>query len=622
VPWTFNDGHGNSIVVNQVVIIDDTIAPIIPVLTDVVGQCSATATPPTTTDNCIGSITATTTSYPAPYTFSNQGTYLIVWNFNDGNGNSFNVNQNVIVDNTSPPVIPALADVTGQCSATAPTPTFTNTCTGAIINATPNINPPTRNTQGTTVIIWTFDDGNGNVQTVNQNIIVDDTTAPVAINPPANITYQCIAEVPLVGSLTAIDNCSPIQTVTGSDVIDNSNLCNIIITRTWTFDDGNGQILPITQIITVQDTIAPIFTGNLPDESTIECSSSIPLAVVQAIDNCSATPINASFTDSAQIPLVGLCPLKYKIERTWKATDSCGNVSLPYIQIINFKDTTKPTATGIVTPLPATCESIPPPPTLVPADNCTAPTDLIVTPMTEVKSVTSPTGTYTITREWIVSDGCNSETFTQVVNVTIPNFIQQIPEVYTNCNIDSTIKIDLIKEIQKTIPSVPTNGTWIDVNSVLGVNFDPANGTFEPYKVPVGVYYIEYKNNDVNCPTIIKFTIKVDDDCSVLCESPLIIKNAITPNGDTINETLVIEGINNECIVSNSIEIYNRWGIKVYEKQNYDNELEPFTGMSDGRSTYKKGDLLPTGTYFYILNYQNKNNVSKSESGFIYLTRE
>ena len=36
-------------------------APVVPVLADVTGECSATATTATTTDNCSGTITGTTT---------------------------------------------------------------------------------------------------------------------------------------------------------------------------------------------------------------------------------------------------------------------------------------------------------------------------------------------------------------------------------------------------------------------------------------------------------------------------------------------------------------------------------------------------------------------------------
>jgi len=60
VHWTFSDGNGNSSTANQTVIVKDATAPVAPVLANVTGECSATVTAPTTTDNCAGTVTGTT----------------------------------------------------------------------------------------------------------------------------------------------------------------------------------------------------------------------------------------------------------------------------------------------------------------------------------------------------------------------------------------------------------------------------------------------------------------------------------------------------------------------------------------------------------------------------------
>ncbi|MCL6296752.1 hypothetical protein, partial [Jejuia spongiicola] len=96
INWTFDDGNGNSIVVPQNVIVDDTTDPTAPTLADLTGECSVTATAPTITDNCNGTIITGTTTDPLTYT--TQGTFVITWTFDDGNGNSIDVDQNVIVD--------------------------------------------------------------------------------------------------------------------------------------------------------------------------------------------------------------------------------------------------------------------------------------------------------------------------------------------------------------------------------------------------------------------------------------------------------------------------------------------------------------------------------------------
>src|SRR2546427_3287734 len=62
IHWSYNDGHGNISTQNQNVIITDVTAPVtnVPNLPDVAGQCSAMTTAPTATDNCVGTVTGTT----------------------------------------------------------------------------------------------------------------------------------------------------------------------------------------------------------------------------------------------------------------------------------------------------------------------------------------------------------------------------------------------------------------------------------------------------------------------------------------------------------------------------------------------------------------------------------
>ena len=85
--------------------------------------------------------------------------------------------QNVIVDDLTPPVTPVLADViVGECSGTPAVPTTTDNCAGVITGTTATLFPITE--QGTTIVTWSFDDGNGNVTTAMQNVVVDDVTRP------------------------------------------------------------------------------------------------------------------------------------------------------------------------------------------------------------------------------------------------------------------------------------------------------------------------------------------------------------------------------------------------------------------------------------------------------------
>ncbi|MFP2994971.1 gliding motility-associated C-terminal domain-containing protein [Spongiivirga sp. MCCC 1A20706] len=90
--------------------------------------------------------------------------------------------------------------------------------------------------------------------------------------------------------------------------------------------------------------------------------------------------------------------------------------------------------------------------------------------------------------------------------------------------------------------------------------------------------------------------------------------NAITPNGDSLNNQLEINGI--ELFPDNKMEIFNRWGAKVYETNGYGIGNNFFRGFAN--SGNESGKSLPSGTYFYVVNYSNgAEQVTKS--GYLYI---
>jgi len=114
-------------------------------------------------------------------------------------------------DTTSPvPDVADLPDVTGECSAGVTAPTATDNCAGTV-NGTPN-GPLTYTEQGTFTVTWTYDDGNGNIATQEQTVIVKDTTPPIidsftvepnVLRPP---NHKMILITP---TIIASDNCDP-----------------------------------------------------------------------------------------------------------------------------------------------------------------------------------------------------------------------------------------------------------------------------------------------------------------------------------------------------------------------------------------------------------------------------
>lgn len=114
-------------------------------------------------------------------------------------------------------------------------------------------------------------------------------------------------------------------------------------------------------------------------------------------------------------------------------------------------------------------------------------------------------------------------------------------------------------------------------------------------------------------------TARVDDSIVLPCSS-LTIYNAVSPNGDNKNDYFKIDGLT-ECSADNTVEIYNRWGVKVFETNNYGSNGNVFKGYSEGRVTVSKDKFLPTGTYFYILNvkYSGTNSQTIKKAGYLYL---
>ncbi|MCO5726070.1 gliding motility-associated C-terminal domain-containing protein, partial [Robiginitalea marina] len=89
---------------------------------------------------------------------------------------------------------------------------------------------------------------------------------------------------------------------------------------------------------------------------------------------------------------------------------------------------------------------------------------------------------------------------------------------------------------------------------------------------------------------------------------PGFVFNQFSPNGDGINDFLVVRDI--ATFPTNSIQIFNRYGQLVFEASNLTNDQ-----VWDGNF---KGERAPEGTYYYLLNLGPDREVAK---GWIQLIR-
>lgn len=136
-----------------------------------------------------------------------------------------------------------------------------------------------------------------------------------------------------------------------------------------------------------------------------------------------------------------------------------------------------------------------------------------------------------------------------------------------------------------------------------------------------GIVDVDAKS--VTTPTSVKgygfFTLGTVDTDGML-DGGVVIYTLVSANGDGKNDFFRIDNI--DRFPGNKVEIYNRWGVQVYETTNYNSRGNVFTGKSDGRGTINKGEDLPTGTYYYVVTYDYKDQSgtrSIKKAGYLHL---
>lgn len=125
-----------------------------------------------------------------------------------------------------------------------------------------------------------------------------------------------------------------------------------------------------------------------------------------------------------------------------------------------------------------------------------------------------------------------------------------------------------------------------------------------------------YANDDSNENGIPNY---LDPDLGETTVEQIDVINVITPNGDGIHDELTINGIEN--YPNNTVRIYNRWGVMVYQTKAYNTSGNIFDGTSQGRVTMDRDNKLPVGTYFYVIDYEDQGGNMKQLSGYIYINR-
>jgi hypothetical protein len=425
--WTATNACGGEATGQQTITILDTTPPVLGNVPDnVTVSCASVPGIPSVTamDNCdpapsLGVIeTRQDGNCPGNYVLTRT------WTATDACSNTTSTVRTVTVTDVQAPVISGVpAGATVACDA-VPAPaaaTATDDC-----DVSPSLEFLETSDAGgcpgnyTLTRTWTSVDHCGNTGTVSQVVVVSDTEAPVFGGVPGDATVAC-DNVPEPAAPTAADNCDPGLTISFAEVRADGACSDVYtLTRTWTTTDDCGNTANAVQVVTVQDTLAPVL-ADVPADETVECDSVPAPASPSATDNCDPAPgvsLEETKTD-------GPCAGSYTLTRTWTGSDRCGNSSAA-IQVITVVDTKAPEFQGTEGDTTVECNAIPASANVA-ATDCGA--EVSVT-FTEERSDGPCADSFVLTRRWTATDDCgHTAEHVQAVTVqdTTPPLLDGVP---------------------------------------------------------------------------------------------------------------------------------------------------------------------------------------------------
>ncbi|MCF7559960.1 gliding motility-associated C-terminal domain-containing protein, partial [Sabulilitoribacter multivorans] len=338
--WTATDSCGNVSTADQIISTSDTTAPEFDQTSlpgDVVVECDGVPSPVvlTASDNC-GSAVVTVNDVRNDGNCDFNYTITRTYTATDECGLTKTHVQTITVQDTTPPTFVEALPVTNivvECDS-IPTPqtlTAVDSCGSAVVTVSDTRTDGICPNSYTLTRTWTATDECGLTTTHSQNIIVQDTTPPTFVEAlPSDMTVEC-DNIPDVTSITATDNCGS-ATVTVNDIrTDGDCPSNYFIARTWIATDECGLTTTHTQIITVQDTTAPVPTTSYEATLDVSCTDIPDAPVLEFEDNCSANIVvvyneTNSFDENVFVD--------YQIVRTWTVRDACNNEAV-YTQTLN-----------------------------------------------------------------------------------------------------------------------------------------------------------------------------------------------------------------------------------------------------------------------------------------------
>ncbi|TSD62275.1 hypothetical protein FFF34_019325 [Inquilinus sp. KBS0705] len=109
---------------------------------------------------------------------------------------------------------------------------------------------------------------------------------------------------------------------------------------------------------------------------------------------------------------------------------------------------------------------------------------------------------------------------------------------------------------------------------------------------------------------VLRFTQKKAGIVSGQVMAAPVVRAAVSPNGDGINDVLIIDGINN--YTDNKLIVMDKNGTNIFEVSGYDNAGRSFDGHSGKTKAVQK-----PGTYFYVLEYKEEGEIKHIAGYFL-----
>ncbi len=362
---------------------------------------------------------------------------------------------------------------------------------------------------------WSATDECGNETLRSQVIIISDTTAPEFTFVPASFSHEC-DETPDYGTAEAEDNCGSVTVTYDDEIV--GNLCELVITRTWTATDECENSATAVQVIAIIDTTAPEFSF-VPGDLTHECDATPDYGTATATDNCNDVTVTFDDQESGDS-----CELF--ITRTFTATDACGNATSA-TQHITIVDTTAPEITGMVE-VDMPCDAIDSNIAVSATDNCN---EVRIT-FEDLRVSGGCAGQ--IIRTYTAIDACdNSSEFVQIIDL--------IDETAPEASIEPT---DLELECTDEVPA--TEVSFTD-------NCDDE----------VSVIYDQTETGD-SCEQIITRTWIASDQCGneTIVDQIITIRDTQAPEFEYIPEGYTFEcGDEMEVEMAEASDACNEWEV-------------------------------------------------------------